>query len=57
MMWKTFLKKDRGGDIIWLDYCGYHLAPSIQDLTLVQELFIVKGRLKLFEKMNKVKEK
>ena len=40
--------------IIWLDYCGYHLADSIQDLTIVQELFISKGRMKLYEEMNRV---
>ena len=57
MMLKTFMKTDESQQIIWLDYCGYHLAPSIQDLTLVQELFITKGRLKLHEQMNKVKDK
>ena len=57
MMWMTFLKKNESRSIIWLDYCGYHLADSIQDLTIVQELFIAKGRLKLHEEMHKVKEK
>ena len=56
-MWMTFLKKNESRSIIWLDYCGYHLADSIQDLTIVQELFITKGRLKLHEEMHKVKEK
>ena len=54
-MLKTFLKKNEGESrhILWLDYCGYHLASSIQDLTLIQELFISKGRMKLHEEMNK----
>ena len=57
-MWKrkltNFLKTDEGLNIIWLDYCGYHLATCQQDLTPLQALFLTKGRLKLHEDMNKV---
>ena len=46
-----------GKNIIWLDYCGYHLADNIQDLTIAQEIFLVKGRVELHQEMNKVDEK
>lgn len=54
MMWMTFLKTNESKNIIWLDYCGYKLADTITELTLVQELFITKGRLQLHQEMNKV---
>ena len=53
-MLKTFLKTDEAQNIIWLDYCGYHLTDNISDLTLHQELFITKGRADLHKEMNKV---
>ncbi|WP_400238160.1 hypothetical protein [Methanobrevibacter smithii] len=51
-----FLKTNEGKKIIWLDYCGYHLCDRQSDLTWYQEYFIVKGRTKLYEEMNKVKK-
>lgn len=56
MMLKIFLKTNEAQNIIWLDYCGYHLADNVQDLTIAQELFLTKGRLQLHEKMYKVKK-
>lgn len=53
----NFLKSDEALNILWLDYCGYHLASNQQDLTPLQTLFLTKGRLKLYEDMNKVDDK
>lgn len=49
----TFLKTEEGREIIWLDYCGYHLADSMGDLTIRQSYFISKGRMDLHNEMNK----
>ena len=57
MKLKTFLKTEEAKNIIWLDYCGYHLANTINDLTLAQTLFITKGRMDLHKEMNKVPKK
>ena len=46
---------DEAEEIIWLDYCGYHLSDKQSDLTLYQTLFLSKGRMKLYKEMNKVK--
>lgn len=54
--WKNFLKSNIGREIIWLDYCGYHLADSQYDLTIPQRLFLTKGRMELHKEMNKVKK-
>ena len=51
-----FIKSNEGRQILWLDYCGYHLTERQSDLTLLQVLFLAKGRLELHEEMNKVKE-
>lgn len=48
----NFLKTPEGFNMIWLDYCGYHLASNQSDLTPLQEMFITKGRSKLYEMMN-----
>lgn len=53
-MWKSFLKTEEAKSIIWLDYCGYHLRDNQSDLTIIQMVFLVKGRLELYEQMNKV---
>ena len=37
-----------------MDYFGYHLAPTLYDLTPEQALFVHIGRGELEEKMNKV---
>lgn len=50
------MKTNEGHNIIWLDYCGYHLAERVSDLTIVQQLFITKGRLELYKKLNEVKK-
>ena len=55
-MLKTFLKTNEGKNIIWLDYCGYHLTNVQSDLTIPQKLFLVKGRMELYQEMNKVKK-
>ena len=47
---------NEGKNIIWLDYCGYHLCERSTDLTIVQEAFIVKGRADLHKAMNQVKK-
>lgn len=54
---KTFLKTNEAKNIIWLDYCGYHLTENISDLTLAQTLFITKGRMDLHKEMNKAPKK
>jgi len=48
-----FLKTDEGKQIIWLDYCGYHIRDNQRDLTIVQNIFLTKGRLELYKEMNK----
>jgi len=35
-----------------MDYFGYHLAPTYNDLTPMQALFLDYGRSKLEEQMN-----
>ena len=52
----NFLKTPEAQEIILLDYWGYPLATRQQDLTPLQAAFILKGRAKLQEEMNK-KEK
>ncbi len=52
----TFIKTSEGWNMIWLDYCGYPLVKCQSDLTLPQEIFLMKGRMKLHEEMNKVKK-
>ena len=52
-----FLETDEGQELIWLDFCGYHLCDSLGDLTIIQSYFISKGRMDLYNKMNEVKEK
>lgn len=49
----NFLKTPEAQEIIWLDYWGYPLASRQQDLTPLQAAFILKGRAKLQEEMNK----
>ena len=53
---KTFLKTPEAKNIIWLDYCGYHLSDKQNDLTPLQALFISKGRHELYVEMNKVEK-
>ena len=53
-MQKNFLKTEEAKSVIWLDYCGYHLKSNQSDLTLIQSVFLIKGRLELYEEMNKV---
>ena len=53
---KTFLKTAEGTRIMWLDYCGYHLAEKQSDLTPTQALLISKGRMNLYKEMNEVKD-
>lgn len=55
-MLMTFIKTSEGWNMIWLDYCGYPLVKCQSDLTLPQEIFLMKGRMKLHEEMNKVKK-
>lgn len=55
VMSTSFLKTNEGKNIIWLDYCGYHLTGSQYDLTIPQKLFLVKGRMNLYNEMNKTK--
>lgn len=50
----NFLKTNEAKNIIWLDYCGYHLADKQSDLTLAQVYFLSKGRLELHNELNKV---
>ena len=57
VMLKTFIKTIEGWNIIWLDYCGYHLVDSQIDLTIAQQVFLVKGRFELHKQMNTVEEK
>jgi hypothetical protein len=52
----NFLKTNEASQIIWLDYCGYHLADNQMDLTPLQTLFLTKGRLKLYNDMNSTDE-
>lgn len=52
----NFLKTNEGQQIIWLDYWGYHLADKQQDLTPLQSLFLMKGRMKLEEEMRKAEQ-
>lgn len=51
----ALLRTDEARNIIWLDYCGYHLASCQGDLTVPQDYFINKGRLNLYNEMNKTK--
>ena len=37
-----------------MDYFGYHLAPTVNELTPEQYLFILYGRSELEKEMNKV---
>ena len=53
----NFLKTNEGQNLIWLDYCGYQLADSLGDLTIIQYNFILKGRAELHKKMNEIKDK
>lgn len=48
----SFLKTNEAQQVIWLDYCGYHLTPLQKDLTPIQALFLTKGRLQLYKDMN-----
>jgi len=57
VMPKTFIKTRDGWNIIWLDYCGYHLVDNQCDLTVAQQVFLVKGRFELHQQMNTVEEK
>ncbi|WP_156929597.1 hypothetical protein [Methanobrevibacter wolinii] len=50
----NFLKTDEAKNIIWLDYCGYHIADNQNNLTFIQNIFISKGRMQLYEEMNRV---
>lgn len=50
----NFLETDEAQEIIWLDYCGYHLCGCQGDLTIIQSYFLAKGRMDLHEEMNKV---
>ena len=56
MTWIPFIKSKEGRQILWLDYCGYHLTRCQSDLTILQTLFLAKGRLELYQEMNKVEE-
>lgn len=56
-MWIPFLKTDEGRELIWLDYCGYHLVDCQSKMTAVQSAVVAKGRLELYKEMNEVKEK
>lgn len=47
-----FLKTNEGRQLIFNDYFGYHLVEYQRDLTPVQSIFILKGRMKLEEEMN-----
>lgn len=53
--WTTFLNSPEGRELIWLDYCGYHLCKRQVDMTIRQVYVISKGRLDLHNEMNKVK--
>ena len=55
MKQKNFIKTNEGQNIIWLDYCGYHLCSNQGDMTLAQQKFISEGRAKLYKQMNEVK--
>lgn len=48
----NFIKSPQGQNIIWLDYCGYHLARTQNDLTPLQAIILYKGRLDLYKTMN-----
>ena len=48
--------RNYGEQLIWLDYCGYHLRDNQQDLTIYQAIFLQKGRLELYKQMNEVKK-
>jgi hypothetical protein len=52
----ALLRTDEARNIIWLDYCGYHLVSCQGDLTGPQEYFITKGRSQLYKEMNQVKK-
>lgn len=52
----NFLKTDEGQQIIWLDYFGYPLARTQQELTELQALLLTKGRSKLEEEMRKAEQ-
>ena len=56
MTWIPFIKSNEGRQILWLDYCGYHLTDRQSDLTILQVIFLTKGRLELYKEMNKVEE-
>jgi hypothetical protein len=52
----NFLKTDEAKEIIWLDYCGYHLCARQVDMTKCQAYFVSKGRMDLHNEMNKVEK-
>lgn len=52
----NFLKTNDAQQIIWLDYWGYKLADKQQDLTPLQALFLMKGRMKLEEELQKAEQ-
>jgi hypothetical protein len=52
----AFLKTNEGKELIWLDYCGYHLTDRQEKMTVIQSAVIAKGRMNLFNEMNKSKK-
>ena len=54
---KPFLKTNEGQNIILLDYYGYKIAEKQSEMTIVQEMFISKGRVDLDKKMKEAEEK
>ena len=52
----NFLKTDEAQQIIWLDYFGYPLAKTQQELTPLQALFLTKGRMELEKELRKAEE-
>lgn len=57
MMLTAFLKTNDGKELIWLDYCGYHLTDRQEKMTVTQSAVIAKGRMNLYKEMNSTKKK
>ena len=53
---RTFLKTNSGRNIILLDYYGYHIVEKQSDMTVLQEMFILKGRYELDKEIAEAEE-
>lgn len=56
-MYNNFLKTDEAKQIFVLDYYGYKIVEKQADLTIPQELFILLGKPKFDERLQKESEK